>query len=242
MEDPRARQEREQRLPDPDRTRPRPPAAVRCAERLVHVDVHHVEAGLARLEAAQDGIQIGTIHVGQRTSLVNGRQKLADPGFEQAEGGRIGDHDRGRARSEGLPELLQVHAAVRGGRHVDRAKAGHRRGRGICAVRRIGHEDLAALGVAPGLVIGADHEDARQLALRSGGRLERHGSHATDLGEHRLQLEQQLQRSLGDFIGRFRVQGREARQSGGPLVQLGIELHRARAERVETGVDGVVQL
>ena len=34
----------------------------------------------------------------------------------------------------------------------------------------------------------------------------------------------------------------EAGQPGGPLVELGIELHRARAQRVEAGVDREVQL
>ena len=43
-------------------------------------------------------------------------------------------------------------------------------------------------------------------------------------------------------VGRERMERGEAGQSGGPLVDLGVVLHRARAERVEARVDRVVEL
>ena len=109
-------------------------------------------------------------------------------------------------------------------------------------MRRVGHEDLVAFGVAAGAVVGADHQDAGQLAVRAGRRLERDGVHAADLDERLLELPQQLERALGDLVGRQRVERGEAGQPGGPLVDLGVALHRARAERVEARVDRVVQL
>ena len=54
-----------QALPHPDRAGPGTAAAMRRAERLVDVEVHHVEAGLAGLEAAHDGVEVGAVHVGQ---------------------------------------------------------------------------------------------------------------------------------------------------------------------------------
>ena len=57
-----------------------------------------------------------------------------------------------------------------------------------------------------------------------------------------LELPQQLERALGDLVGRHRVEVGEAGQAGRPLVELRVELHRARAERVEPGVDRVVEL
>ena len=48
-----------------------------------------------------------------------------------------------------------------------------------------------------------------------------------------LELPEQLERALGDRVGRQRVELGEAGQAGGPLVDLGVVLHGARAERVE---------
>ena len=72
--------------------------------------------------------------------------------------------------------------------------------------------------------------------------LERHRLHARDGGQRPLQLPEELERALGSLVGDERVQVREARQSGGPLVELRVELHRARAQRVEPGVDREVEL
>ena len=58
----------------------------------------------------------------------------------------------------------------------------------------------------------------------------------------RLQLPQQLERALGQRVRRQRVELREAGQAGGPLVDLGVVLHRARAQRVEAAVHRVVEV
>ena len=50
------------------------------------------------------------------------------------------------------------------------------------------------------------------------------------------------ERALRDLVGRQRVEVGEARQAGRPLVELRVVLHGARAERVEPGVDRVVEL
>ena len=57
-----------------------------------------------------------------------------------------------------------------------------------------------------------------------------------------LELPQELERALGDLVGRERVERGEAGQAGRPLVELRVELHRARAERIEARVDRVVEL
>ena len=76
------------------------------------VEVHDVEAGLAGLEPAQDGVQVGAVHVGQRAGRVDGLEQLADASLEQPEGRRVGDHDRGRPRPERGRERLEVDPAV----------------------------------------------------------------------------------------------------------------------------------
>ena len=73
-------------------------------------------------------------------------------------------------------------------------------------MRRVGHEDLVALGLAARAVVGADHEDPGELALGAGRGMERHGVHAADLDQRLLELPQQLQRPLGGGVGGQRVQ------------------------------------
>ena len=106
----------------------------------------------------------------------------------------------------------------------------------------VGHQDLIAVGIASLAVIGADHQDPGQLPLRAGGRLQRDRAHAGDLGQGGLELPEQLERALRHLVGRQRMERREAGQPGRPLVELGVELHRAGAQRVEASVDREVQL
>ena len=77
-QDARRGQVRHQPLPHPDRAGARAAAAVRRAERLVDVEVHDVEAGLAGLEPAQDRVEVGAVHVGQGARLVDRVEQLAD--------------------------------------------------------------------------------------------------------------------------------------------------------------------
>ncbi len=56
-----------------------------------------------------------------------------------------------------------------------------RRGRRIRAVRGIRHDDLVPRLVAARAMIGADHRNAGELALRAGHRRQRHAGHAGDV-------------------------------------------------------------
>jgi hypothetical protein len=216
-QDPRRGQERDQRLPHPDRTGARPAAAVRRRERLVDVEVHDVEARLARLEPAEDGVQVGAIHVRQGARLVDRVEQLPDARLEQAERRRVGDHDGRGARTQGRPEALDVDAAVGGRRDGDGLESGHRRGRGVRAVAGVRDEHLVALRLAAGVVVGPDHQDPGQLALGAGRRLEADGAHAGDLCQGAFELPQQLEGALGDLVRCHRVElakpGRRAAHS-----------------------------
>jgi len=88
-------------------------------------------------------------------------------------------------------------------------------------------EHLGPVEVAPAAVVGPDHQDAGQLALRPGGRLKRDGTHPADLAQGLLELPHELQRPLRQLVGCEGVEIREAGQAGGPLVHLGVELHGA---------------
>ena len=52
--------------------------------------------------------------------------------------------------------------------------AAHRRGRRVGAVRGLGHDDLVARQIAARAVVGADHRDAGELAVRAGHRARAH--------------------------------------------------------------------
>ena len=69
----------------------------------------------------------------------------------------------------------------------------------------------------------------------------RDGGQARDLGQDLLQLEQHLQHALRVLFGLIGMQVGDARQSGQPLVPLGVVLHRATAERIEMCVDRHVE-
>src|SRR5215208_2324034 len=101
-------------------------------------------------------------------------------------------------------------------------------------------------GSAPGTPTGVakeglDHKHAGELTLGAGHRRERGGVHAGDGGEHALQLEEHDERPLRRLRRLARVERGEAGHSGAILVDLGVVLHRAAPERVEAGVDAVVE-
>ena len=90
-------------------------------------------------------------------------------------------------------------------------------------------------------VVGADHHQAAELAVRAGGRREGGGVHAGDLGERPLQLVHELERALARARpGRSGWSVGEAGQARQGLARLRVVLHGAGAERVEPGVDAVV--
>ena len=235
-------QERDQVGADPDRAGPRPAPAVGRRERLVDVEVHDVEAGGAGPELAQQRVEVGPVHVGQGAGGVDHLEELHDPLLEEPERRGVGDHHRRRRGAERRPERLEVHPAVGGRGDVDRPEAGHRRGRRVRPVGRVGHEDVRPGRVAAGAVVGPDHEDPGQLALGAGRGLERDGVHAADLGEVLLEAPEELERALGRLVGGQGMEGGEAGQAGRPLVDLGVVLHGARAEGVEARVHAPVEL
>ena len=67
------------------RTAARTAAAVRRRERLVQVEVHHVDAEIARPRDAHQRVHVGAIHVNQRAFGVQDLGRLDDVLLEHAE-------------------------------------------------------------------------------------------------------------------------------------------------------------
>src|SRR5581483_2036804 len=68
-----------------DRAGARPSPAVRRGERLVRVDVHDVEAHVARTAAAKDRVQVRPVVVDETADAVDGGRDLLDLLLEQPE-------------------------------------------------------------------------------------------------------------------------------------------------------------
>ena len=93
------------------------------------------------------------------------------------------------------------------------------------------------------LVVGAGEQHAGELAVRAGATAAaRRAAGRRSRASALLELVHQLQRALGALGVLQRVQARVAGQRGDALVQLRVVLHRARAERVEAGVEVEVAL
>ena len=76
------------------------------------------------------------------------------------------------------------------------------------------------------------HQDARQLTVRAGGRLQGDGVHAGDLEERRFQPRHDLERALGQGFGLVGMHPGQALHLRHTLVDARVVLHGARAKRI----------
>ncbi len=90
------------------------------------------------------------------------------------------------------------------------------------------------------VVIRANHEQARELALRAGVGLQRDGREPGDAPERVLELAEDLVVSGGLLRGHERVHPRELRPADGHHLGGRIQLHRARPERNHRRVEAEV--
>ena len=190
---------------------------------------------------AHHRVEVGAVVVERRADVVDDVRDLLDVLVEQSERVRVGEHQAGDVVARLGLEVLEVDAAARVGADLHDLVAGHRHRRRVGAVRGVGRQHLGAR-LAAVLVVGARQQHAGELAVRAGARLQRDVRQPGDLGERALQLPHQPQRALRAPRVLERVQARVAGQRGDPLVQLRVVLHRARAERVEAGVEVEVAL
>ena len=235
-------QEGYQALRDADRAAAGTAAAVGRGEGLVQIEVHDVEAHVARTHGAQERVHVGSVIIEQASATVHQRRDLLDVFLEETQGVGIGHHDAGNIRSEQGFEVLHVDQAGRVGLDLDDLQAADGRTRRVGAVRAVGDDDLGASLVAAGeMVLPHDHQ-ARQFAVRAGAGLEGEMLHPGDLREEPVRPVQDGAGTL-DRLGV--LQGMQALEGGHGsdlLVDLGIVLHRATAQGIEAGIDAEIHL
>ena len=96
---------------------------------------------------------------------------------------------------------------------------------------------------SPFAVWNAPHDQqSGELTLRAGGGLERQLRHPRRLAQSPLQRPEELERSGAEIVVRHRMKRGEPRQGRDVLGDLGVVLHRARAQRIRPDVDRPVAL
>jgi hypothetical protein len=210
-------------------------------ERLVQVEVDDVETHVARAADPHDRVEVRAVVIERRPDPVHDPLDLLDPRLEQPERRGIGEH-QARDVLVGLrAQIVEVDVAAGVDADLDDLVTGHRHRRRVRAVRGVGGQHLGPV-LAAVLVERSRQQYAGKLALRPCARLERDVWEAGDLAERVLEAPHELERALRVARILERVKPRVAGQPGDPLVQLGVVLHRARAERVEAGVEIEVPL
>ena len=134
-------------------------------------------------------------------------------------------------------QVVHVDRAAGGGLDDDDLEPGHDGRCGVGAVRAGRDEADPTVALAARLVVGVDGEQARELALRAGVGLERHGVVAGDLAQPAGEVVDEGADALGLVGRRERVQVGELRPGDRLHLGGGVELHRARAERDHAAVE-----
>ena len=207
----------------------------------MQVDVHRVDAEVARPRLAHHRVEVGSVAVEIGARRVHGVGDFHDIALEQAAGVGVGQHDRGNVGRERRLDRFGADDAVGLGRHSAHRQADQRRGGGIGAVGGIGNEDDGArLVLAARRKRRLDRHHAAELAVRTRLRRHRHRAHASQREQRLGQRVDQLERALHGRDRLQRMEIGEARQARHLLVEPRIVLHRARTERIEPGVDRVI--
>ena len=197
-----------------------------------------VEAHVARPRLPDDRVQVRAVVVEQGSARVEDLGHFRDVLVEEAERGRVRQHQPRGALVHLRPQVVEVEVAALGRRDLHELVARHRDARRVRPVRGVrGHDRVALVALAPVGEVRPHQHQAGELALRARGRLQGDRRQACDLAQDLLQLPHQLERALGAVVLLVRVEAREPGQPGDELVDPRVVLHRAGAERVEARVD-----
>ncbi len=200
-----------------------------------------VEAHVARSRDPADGVQVRAVVVHEGADAVEDALDLLDVLVEEPERRGVRQHQPGRLLVDLRAQVLDVDVPACIGLDVRQLVAGHRHARRVRPVRGVGDHDFATPLVLSSLgEVRVHQHQAGELALRARRGLERDGVEPGDLGQRLLELDAETQRSLHAILLLERVEIAEPGQRGQPFIHARVVLHRARAERVEAGVNAEV--
>ena len=104
---------------------------------------------------------------------------------------------------------------------------------------RVGNKDLLAR-TAFGFVMRAHHQQAGELAVSPGGRLQRDRIHTGDFEETVAESFNDAQRALRNLLWLVRMTVGNSLKARDHFIHTRVVLHSARAERIHTEIDGVI--
>ncbi len=158
-----------------------------------------IAAQVAEARIAQQRVEVRAIDVHLSARVVHSGRDLDDLLLVHAVRGGVGDHESGevvRVQGDLRAQVVEVDVAELVRRHDDDLHPReHGRGR-VRAVSRRRDEAHRAVRVAVRVVIAADGEEAGQLTLRTGVRLQRDRVIPGDLGQPALELLDELEVAL----------------------------------------------
>ncbi len=174
---------------------------MRRRKRLVQVQMDHVDAHVARPRDADQRIHVGAVHVDQPAGVVNDLADLLDVSFKQSERVRIGQHQaRDVAVRTEFAQVIEISQDLRrsNGWSLLKSRKDEPKPDWCRAPNRESAScgDCEACRAIARVDEGANDHDARHLAVRAGGRLQRNSWQARDLGEMLLQFVNHLQARL----------------------------------------------
>ena len=151
-----------------NRTASRTSTAMRCGEGLVQVDVHDIEAHIARTAHAEHGVEVGSVVVHQTATFVYQSCYFRNLGFEDTQSIGVGHHHTGNIIAKQRLQILNVHRTIGSTLHLHNLQTAHRSRSRVGTMGRVGNDNLCTLQVATLLVIGADYHQAGQFSMSSG--------------------------------------------------------------------------
>ncbi len=111
--------------------------------------MHAIDAEIARLRLADDGVEIRAVAVEIGPGLLHGAGDFHDLRLENAAGIGVREHDRRDIRTEQLLHVLHMHRAIGAGGNGLHLEADQSGGRRVGAMGRIRHQHHAARCALP---------------------------------------------------------------------------------------------
>ena len=178
----------------------------------MQIDVHRVDAEVARPDATDDRVEIGPVAIDEPAGGVDRVGDRPHLALEQSAGVGVGDHHARHVGTEPRGERRDIDSTFGGGGNVLDRVAGKGGGGGVGAVRGFGDQDDLAGALALRLQRGLNRQDAAQFAMRAGLGTHRHRMHPGQHHQPMRELMDHLQRALHRIDRLKRVDVREPGQ------------------------------
>ena len=157
-------------------------------------------------------------------------------GLKEAQRVGVGHHHAGDAVVEKGAQVLHIDHTIGGAANLHHFQSAHGGRGGVGAVGTVGHYHFRAFRITAFGVVAAYYHQTGQLAMGTGKGIQGELLQTRKGGQTLLQVVVHGQRTLTGAVGLQGVQVAETGHVGGLLVDHGVVLHRAAAQRIESVV------